>query len=159
MSRPLDQDEALQAFRSACLREARRYSADEADAQDAVQEALLRAWRHRERCRDPDAPLAWLLAITRNEARRRPRAQREVLGEAGDPTDPLAAEEIARAGTRADVARALRCLTAPERRLLGLRYALDLTNAEVALEVGVEEGTVRVQLHRARRRLRAMMAA
>ena len=57
-----------------------------------------------------------------------------------------------------DVARALRSLSARERRLVELRYALDLTYAEVAIAVGAPEGTVRVQLHRARRRLHALMA-
>ena len=41
-----------------------------ADAEEAVQEALVRAWLRRDACRSPEAPLPWLLEITRNEARR-----------------------------------------------------------------------------------------
>lgn len=146
----------LAGFREACVREARRYVGD-ADAQDAVQEALLRAFRHFDRCRSPDAPLPWLLAITRREAlRRRARPADETI--VAETPDPAAGDAIGRAGVRVDVARALRRLSAAERRLVALRYVLDMTNADVARHLGIPEVTVRVRLHRARRRLRALMA-
>jgi RNA polymerase sigma-70 factor (ECF subfamily) len=159
MTRPLAEPELLRhwdAARTECLRLARRYAAD--DAEDVVQEALLRAWRHRHKCRTPSAPLPWLLTITRNEALRRRRRRMDPLDEVAEPADPSAAEEIARAGVRVDVARALRRLSKAERRLVVLRYLLDWSNADVAEHLGIPEVTVRVRLHRARRRLRAVMA-
>src|SRR5437868_3423639 len=56
--------------RSRCLREARRVLRDPHDAEEAVQEALVRAWRRRESCQSRDEPLPWLLQITRNESLR-----------------------------------------------------------------------------------------
>src|SRR2546430_15511368 len=58
--------------RERCLREARRILGNRDDAEEAVQEALIRAWRKRAACRTPAAPLPWLLQITRNEAMRLP---------------------------------------------------------------------------------------
>jgi RNA polymerase sigma-70 factor (ECF subfamily) len=45
-----------------------------------------------------------------------------------------------------------------DRSLLALRYAEDLTQSEVARRLGMPEGTVKVRLHRARRRLRLLLA-
>ena len=56
------------AVRRRCLTEARRRVGD--GAEDVVQEALLRAWRHWDAFASPDSPLPWLLAITRREAYR-----------------------------------------------------------------------------------------
>src|SRR5918999_3451042 len=56
-------------LRSRCLREAHRLIPG-AEAEEAVQEALARAWTRRHACRSPEAPLGWMLRITRNESRR-----------------------------------------------------------------------------------------
>jgi RNA polymerase sigma-70 factor (ECF subfamily) len=160
MTRPLDPAGTFHhwaPFRQACLREARRYVADPADVEDVVQNALLRGWRHLHRCRTPDAPLPWLLTITRNEALRR-RRRAEVAAPFDDAPDSLAGEEIHRVRARVDMARALACLSPLDRRLVGLRYVLDLSHADMASRLGIEEGTARVRLHRARRRLRTLMA-
>jgi RNA polymerase sigma-70 factor (ECF subfamily) len=143
--------------RSRCLREARRVLRDREDAEEAVQEAMARAWRRRRACTTPEAPLPWMLQITRNEAfrlveRRARRADREVVtpveperrGE--DPFDAL----LSRLATRQALAR----LRPDERALLHLRYRDDLTQAEVARTLDLPEGTVKVRLHRIRTRLR-----
>src|SRR5687767_425866 len=56
--------------RERCLREARRYTRSQAEAEDIVQEAMLRAWKTRMTLRNTAYPLPWLLQITRNEALR-----------------------------------------------------------------------------------------
>jgi RNA polymerase sigma-70 factor (ECF subfamily) len=121
-----------------------------------VQEAFLRAWRNRARCRTPEAPLPWLLAITRNEALRirgRPTG--------ATPDDPLDPEQrgtpdrlVETAPVRVDLMRALTELPEKDRRLLQMRYGEDLTQASVARRLGIPEGTVKVRLHRLRARLR-----
>jgi RNA polymerase sigma-70 factor, ECF subfamily len=139
--------------RRRCLAEARRLLGPTPEADDAVQEAFLRAWRHRARCRTPEAPLPWLLAITRREAlriRARPGAAPASDDEpAGDP-DPL----VESAPMRVDLLRALTELPEGDRRLLQMRYEEDLTQASVAIRLGIPEGTVKVRLHRLRARLR-----
>jgi RNA polymerase sigma-70 factor, ECF subfamily len=148
-------------LRSRCLREAHRVLPG-ADAEEAVQEALLRAWTRRDACRTPEAPLAWMLEITRNEARRllghHARSQRlaqEVLTARSAAMDD---DQLAHAATRLTVARALARLEDADRDVLRLRYGLDLTQAEVACRLGIPLGTVKTRLHRARGRMRALLA-
>ena len=126
-----------------------------AEAEDAVQNAFLRAWCSSASCRTPEAPLPWLLQITRNEALR-------LLGQNGRAEVPeeLAAEpaeddpEVTTIPDKVDIRRVLEALSPEDRRLLELRYTDDLTQPAVAAALGVPEGTVKVRLHRLRSRLR-----
>jgi RNA polymerase sigma-70 factor, ECF subfamily len=147
-------------LRSRCLREARRVL-PRADAEEAVQEALVRAWTRRHACRTPEAPAPWVLEIARNETRRllerRSRRFQRAPVEPDPPEPALEDDALTAATTRVTVQQALARLTDVDRRVLRLRYAHDLTQAEVARRLGVPEGTVKVRLHRARRRLRTML--
>jgi RNA polymerase sigma-70 factor, ECF subfamily len=144
-----------------CFREAVRVL-PRVDAEEAVQEALVRAWLRRDACRSPEAPLPWLLEITRNEARRvlgrkARRSSRELLDAV--TLDPNREDDdLVGVATRVTVEQALHSLEDGDRRMLHLRYAHDLTQVEVARRLGVPEGTVKVRLHRARRRLRGLLA-
>jgi RNA polymerase sigma-70 factor, ECF subfamily len=150
------------AARQRCLREARRILGNRDDAEEAVQEAFVRAWRKRAACRTPGAPLPWLLQITRNEsmrlAARRSRRQASELPEAEPETVPAPAAEttLDRALTSVATEQALSALGEDERILLRLRYEEDLTQGQVAAALGVPEGTVKVRLHRVRARLRGV---
>jgi RNA polymerase sigma-70 factor (ECF subfamily) len=146
--------------RARCLREAQRFLRDPLAAEDAVQEALLRAWRQRETCRQPDAPLGWMVQITRNEALRRlgrdrRRADHELIDAEGhndrSPWEPDRRIEVL------DLRRALADISAEERALLTLRYGADLTQPDIAEMLDVPEGTVKVRLFRARKRIRQAM--
>jgi RNA polymerase sigma-70 factor (ECF subfamily) len=131
------------------------------EAEEAAQEALVRAWLRRDSCRSPGAPLPWLLEITRNEARRLSgrqarRSSHELV--AAIPVEPDCEDrELAGTALRVSVEQALSTLGDGDRRLLRMRYAEDLTQTEVARRLGVPEGTVKVRLHRARRRLRGLL--
>jgi RNA polymerase sigma-70 factor, ECF subfamily len=148
------------ALRSRSLREAHRLVPG-ADAEEAVQEALIRAWTRRHACRSPEAPLPWILEITRNESRRllarRTRRQHATSSEPTAGEAEIEDDELANATTRVTVEQALARLEDSDRRVLRLRYADDLTQADVARRLGVPEGTVKVRLHRARGRLRMLL--
>src|SRR5215210_4832001 len=137
-----------------CLREARRFSRSSGEAEDVAQEALLRAWRYRDRCRDPTARRAWVARICHNEARRPRAGTREspallnedaLVDPGGDPADRL---------ERLSVRSALSDLSEQDRRLLWLRYGLDYTQPAVADALGIPEGTAKIRLHRIRATLR-----
>jgi RNA polymerase sigma-70 factor (ECF subfamily) len=128
----------------------------EADRDDVVQEALVRAWRRRATYdADRGAVGTWLLAIVAGCARRsRVRAPRD------HPADPLTARhrDPVRAGPDADrdldLERAVRGLPARERLAVALYYFLDLDIADTAAVMGCSTGTVKATLAHARTRLR-----
>jgi RNA polymerase sigma-70 factor (ECF subfamily) len=148
-------------IRRRCAREARRILRGHDDAEEAVQEALTRAWRGRDSCRTPDAPLSWCLQITRNEALRLIGRQRAFVAEPlegeGKLADQRALGEHDRTHDRVDVDRALRQLTVDERLLISLRYDLDWSHPEIAARLAIPETTARVHLYRARKRLKALL--
>jgi len=125
------------------------------EAEDAVQEAMIRAWRGRHRCRSPGAPEPWLRQIVRNEAlrlRERRSGRAEVVGHAEHDLGRAEPPEEA-VLRRLSVGQAL-CDLAPEERLLvKLRYVNDLRQGQIASILGIPEATVRVRLHRIRKRL------
>jgi RNA polymerase sigma-70 factor (ECF subfamily) len=147
-------------MRRICLAEARRLLRDPEDAEEAVQEALVRAWRSIETCRAVHAPTGWLLQITRNEsfrvlARRNRRRERELPGQA----DAHGAADNDLEGVLAAIAleQAIAPLPGSDRTLMRLRYLHDFSQAELARVLRVPEGTVKVRLFRNRARLRAAM--
>ncbi len=141
-----------------CEIETRRVLGAGPRADDAAQEAALRAWRRHRQCRTPHGRRAWVAAIARNEALRLIARERQEAPLA-EQVEPAGAGGIdAATAERLDVRRALAGLDPPERRLIGLRYWADLTQAEAAERLGLPEGTVKVRLHRLRSTLRKQLA-
>jgi RNA polymerase sigma factor (sigma-70 family) len=132
-----------------------------ARAEDAVQEALLKAWRDLPRLRDVAKFPAWLRRLVVNaahdEGRRLGRRRREV---ALDPNhDRATADELGGLLDRDELSKAFRRLREEERTVVALRYFLDLSTAEAAATLGIREVTYRSRLHRALRALAAALAA
>lgn len=125
---------------------------DPTDAADIAQEALVRAWRHREAMASASNQRAWLRTVVRNEAARfygrRPATGKELRPE------PAEDERLLGVLVRADVARAVNRLSPSERLIVVLRYYQDLTQPAIAQRLNLPEGTVKVRLHRARTKLR-----
>jgi RNA polymerase sigma-70 factor, ECF subfamily len=155
-----------EVMRAAATREARRYLLAAHDVDEAVQEALVRAWRRRASCRGDDH-MPWMRQIARNEAlrmldRRQRRAELELLDDetllAGlvDVEAAAAEDELL---LRMEVEQALQRLSVADRQLLALRYERDLSQPEVARMLGIPEGTVKIRLHRLRGRLRKALDA
>jgi RNA polymerase sigma-70 factor (ECF subfamily) len=121
---------------------------DRAEAQDAVQEAFVRAWSHRgqlDRHGAPDAwvrATAWRIAVSRWHRARRGRL---LLRSHPGPqvTDGPTPDRVA-------FIDALRKVPAEQRRALVLYYVCDLSVAQIATETGVPDGTVKARLARGR---------
>jgi RNA polymerase sigma-70 factor, ECF subfamily len=129
---------------------------DPSDAEDAVQEALVLAWRGWVRLRDADRFGAWfdriLVNVCYERLRGRRRSRSDVLPPdlGARPGDPFAAT-IARDA----VGRALLRLSPEQRIVVVLRYWRDLSIEEIADRVRVPSGTVRSRLHYALRTLKS----
>jgi RNA polymerase sigma-70 factor (ECF subfamily) len=147
-------------LRRFCFTQALRVVGCPETADEAAQEAIVRAWRHRDSCRQPDRPLGWLRRIAHNEAVR--LAERR-------PNEVLVDEPVADPGGRADDQESLEngllfrgivgTLSRADQELAWLRYYEDLSCAKLAEHFGLSEATVKVRLHRLRRRLKERLEA
>lgn len=146
------------ALTKVAVREARRLLGNREEAEDAAQEAILRAYRSRGRCASPEAPAAWVQAIARNESYRLISRRSPVtpLEEAREPGSEDHAEMVA---DRLLARSALKGVSTDDRHLLLRRYVLDQTSTQIAEELAVPAATVRVRLHRAGSRIRARLEA
>lgn len=138
--------------RAICLRETRRLLGLTAAADDAAQEAAIRAWRHRRRCRTPATPDPWIARIARREALRVLSQRSESSIADREIVDTR--QEVEDLEGMLDVRRAVLRLNSQDRQLLVAHYWQDLSNSELAEQLGLAEVTVRVRLHRLRSRLR-----
>jgi RNA polymerase sigma factor (sigma-70 family) len=130
-------------------------------AADAVQEALIRAWRELRSLRDPDRFEAWCYRLVVNacydEGRRDARRRRDV---SIDAIAPLASsDDVSAFADRDEIERAFRRLEPEQRAVLACRHYLELSVPEIADALGIPEGTVKSRLSRAAQALRASLAA
>jgi RNA polymerase sigma-70 factor, ECF subfamily len=129
-------------------------------AQDAVQEALVRAWRDLPALRDPDRFDAWLhrllVRACADEGRRRRRWRLEVHVAVVEPSvDDRAFAAIA---DKDELERAFRHLSEAHRVVLALQHVLGLSTAETAAAIGIPTGTVKSRTHFALSALKAGLA-
>jgi len=150
------------AFRTAYL-----VTGDAPEAEDATQEAFVKAYRALKRFR-PGAPFRpWLLAIVANEARNRRRSAgrrtnltlraaaegRETVSTTVSPEASVVASE-----RREELLSRLGELGEGDRLVISCRYFLELSEEETAAALGCARGTVKSRLSRAIARLREAMA-
>ena len=131
-------------------------------AQDAVQEALVSAWKDVRALRDPDAWDAWLHRITVwacYKAAKKERRRKEVeLKVVPDPERTTASDSASALANRDLIERQLNDLPIDHRAVVVLRFYLDLPLDEVADILDIPVGTVKSRLHRALASLRQSMA-
>ena len=123
-----------------------------AEAEDAVQEAFVRAVEKPRRFAQVDNPEAWLRTVALNVARSRFRRTvvfHGLISRAGPPPDAVPGMSP----DHVDLVDALRRLPWEQREAITLHHIVDLPIREIALQLGIPEGTVKARLSRGRTRL------
>jgi RNA polymerase sigma-70 factor (ECF subfamily) len=132
-------------------------------AQDAVQEALVAAWRGLSALRDPDAWDAWLHLLTVRAcyaaARREKRRTLVELPAAPDHEPPGADDEAAALAERDRLERELGHVPIDQRAVLVLHFYVGLPLTEAAAVLDIPLGTAKSRLHRGLEALRSTMVA
>jgi RNA polymerase sigma-70 factor (ECF subfamily) len=130
-------------------------------AQDAVQEALVSAWRDVRGLRDPDAWDAWIHRLVvracYREADRHRR--RRLLVSALDATPPTVGDGSTALADRDEIERGFRRLTVEQRAILVLHFHAGLSALETGHILGIPEGTAKSRLNRALHAMRAALEA
>jgi len=157
--------ELVERYREVAFRTAWLITRSSAEAEDAAQDAFVKAFYALGRFRRGEAFRPWILRIVSNEARNRRRSagRRERLAlraeqerGRGDAAPSPEAASLARED-RERLLAALERLPERDRLVVAYRYLLELTEAETAEALGVRPGTVKSRLSRALRRLRTVM--
>ena len=139
---------------------ARRILRDGYAAEDAVQDALVRAWRDLRGLRDPERFDAWLHRLLVNackdQVRRRQRRPIEV------PVLPIdhatSVDDLGRLVDRDELERAFLELSVEQRAALVLTHYVGLSAPEIAAILGIPAGTVHSRLHYGARAMRSAIA-
>lgn len=145
--------QAVMEYSRAMFRAARAVLDSDADAEDAVGQAVLLAWENRSRLREADAARAWLVKITVNCARRMRQKNGRMLY-----FDDL--EQVAGSGGDRqyhELWEAVLALPPESRAVVVLFYYEDLTVEQIAKTLNIPQGTVKSRLSRAREKLRTML--
>lgn len=135
------------------------------EAEDVVQDTLVKAWKSRWRVRDPEKFPAWIATIARHRARDLARRRRpEPLPHDFEPAEAVAAAtETENADLNSEVQAALSQLPELHRMAVTLRYFEELDYATIERTLGLSNGALRGILGRAlgamRRRLKPALAS
>lgn len=154
--------ELVERYREVAFRTAWLITRNTAEAEDAAQEAFVKAFYALDRFRPGEAFRPWVLRIVSNEAKNRRRSvgRRErlamQLAQDRGSGDAAPSPETAALGReeRAALLEALERLREPERLVVAYRYLLELSEAETARALAIRPGTVKSRLSRALARLR-----
>jgi RNA polymerase sigma factor (sigma-70 family) len=161
-------EELVRRHQQVAIRTAWLVTRSAAEAEDAVQEAFVKAYGALPRFREGSAFRPWLLAIVTNEARNRRRSaarvDRLVVRIAEDRPSGDAAPSPERAALEREerelLLEAMERLREEDRLVVGYRYLLGLSELETAESLGIPKGTVKSRLARSLARLReALLAA
>jgi RNA polymerase sigma-70 factor, ECF subfamily len=172
-ARTREMNDVLSRYLPLFYRRAYRHLGNAADAEDAVQDALLSAYKHLDQFKGQSQMSTWLTAIVTNcarmQLRRRPRQTHLPLDEPfGEEQEYSLSERLADRGPSPEdecrkselhmrLAQFAVQLSPPLRKAFQLRDLDGLSTSEVAHILGVPAGTVKAQLARARAKLRQLM--
>lgn len=153
----------LEEYVPRIFRFALRLSNDHHMAEDLTQETMLRAWRHRDRLREPQKAIVWLLRIAANvwldqmRRRKHPLARAETLAtEIVDQTHWPSQMVIGQEDVRVAL-NALNSLPPRQREVLYLHACENLTHAEIAEVLNIGPDAVKANLSVARKKMRELL--
>ena len=154
-------EELVRRYQDVALRTAHLISPD-GDAEDAAQEAFVKAYAALGRFRSGAPFRPWLLRIVANEARNRRRSAGRRMGlvvratedRRSDDAAPSPESAVLATERRTQLIGAINALRDDDREVIGARYFLELSEAETAEALGIPRGTVKSRLSRALDRLR-----
>lgn len=164
-------ESAIAPYRNGLRAQALRLTKNRSDAEDLVQEMLLRAWRYWPLYREQDNCRAWLQRILLNtfcsQRRSHARKKRLLAGYAlvQDAVAEASSAEVTATGdpeglmSQEHVSHSLSALKPEQARILKLVDMDERSYREAAAELACPVGTVMSRLHRARRALRTLLAA
>jgi len=151
--------ELVRSFESSVLRLAARITGDPAEAEDAAQEAFLRAYQALPRF-DPDRPFGpWIMKIAANRALTRAARRNKDIPLDETAPGPDFEQEQADRNEVERLRHAVAGMPPSDRAVLSLRYDSGLPLSEIAHTLGIGLSAVKVRLFRARRRLMRLMGA
>ena len=129
-------------------------------AEDAVQEALVSAWRRLPSLRDPDRFDAWLHRLLVNACADQGRQLRRWSNEVRPlPVEPSVADDTRAVAVRDQLDRGFERLRPEQRAVVVLHHYSGFSAAEIAQMLGIPEGTARSRLHYATEAMRAALQA
>lgn len=139
------------------LRFTLRLTGDVSRAEDIVQETLLRAWQHPDVFDDAErSPRAWLFTVARNLVidEHRGARFRNVVGPLDDAPEQAVPDEVNATLDQMLIADAMAQLSAEHKAVIERAYYRGWTTGQIAIDLGIAEGTVKSRLHYAVRALR-----
>jgi RNA polymerase sigma-70 factor (ECF subfamily) len=129
-------------------------------AEDAVQEALVRAWQQLPSLRDPDRFDAWLYRLVVNACADQGRQLRRWSSEVRPlPVEPAVGDHAAAIADREHLERGFGRLKPEQRAVIVLHFYSGFSASEIAGILGIPEGTARSRLHYATEAMRAALQA
>ena len=130
-------------------------------AEDALQDALVIAWRDLRGLRDPDRFDAWLRRLLVNVCiREATRQRRRAVNLRVLPVDgPAAPDDLLSIADRDQLERGFRRLPPDQRAILVMHHFLGYPLVEIAETLSIPQGTARSRLHNAHRAMRAALEA
>jgi RNA polymerase sigma-70 factor (ECF subfamily) len=149
----------VRRYRDGCFRFALRQLGNREDAEDALQEAFIRAFRGLRTCRERERFQAWLYTIVVNECRtrgtRRAKRERRFVDDVGEEiADP---SEGAESALSDEIAYALRQLPPEQREAFLLKHVEDLSYEQIAEMTGVGVSALKMRVKRGCERLRELL--
>lgn len=129
-------------------------------AEDAVQEAFVRAYEQLRQCRDPDNFVGWFFLILRNRClaeRRRSRTTTELEDASQQPAPERTERAVEEQDERRALEAALEALTPEQREVFVMKHIEGWSYEDIARRTGVSVGSLKMRMHRGYDRLRELL--